>query len=98
MTISFIRSIPGGTIMAIDRKAEIIKAATESFSLYGYKNTTMDQVARLANVGKGTIYTFAKRDRKSTRLNSSHVAISYAVFCLKKKKKSKSMCVSNSEC
>src|SRR6202041_3635816 len=29
----------------------------------------------------------AKRDRKSTRLNSSHMSISYAVFCLKKKKK-----------
>src|SRR5438874_7719993 len=29
----------------------------------------------------------AKTDRKSTRLNSSHVEISYAVFCLKKKKK-----------
>src|SRR5690349_23040643 len=29
----------------------------------------------------------ASRDRKSTRLNSSHVEISYAVFCLKKKKK-----------
>src|SRR5207253_3953851 len=29
------------------------------------------------------------RDRKSTRLNSSHVAISYAVFCLKKKTKNK---------
>src|SRR6266498_5954475 len=28
-----------------------------------------------------------RRDRKSTRLNSSHVRISYAVFCLKKKKK-----------
>src|SRR5699024_11509197 len=28
----------------------------------------------------------ATRDRKSTRLNSSHVSISYAVFCLKKKK------------
>src|SRR5437870_7540725 len=28
-------------------------------------------------------------DRKSTRLNSSHVAISYAVFCLKKKKKTR---------
>src|SRR5437660_5556169 len=28
---------------------------------------------------------FSARDRKSTRLNSSHVAISYAVFCLKKK-------------
>src|SRR5690348_17466606 len=31
----------------------------------------------------------AMRDRKSTRLNSSHPSISYAVFCLKKKKKSK---------
>src|SRR5690554_7231196 len=30
---------------------------------------------------------FAFQDRKSTRLNSSHVRISYAVFCLKKKKK-----------
>src|SRR5690554_7607989 len=30
-------------------------------------------------------------DRKSTRLNSSHVRISYAVFCLKKKKKKKNM-------
>src|SRR5690606_42051098 len=30
-----------------------------------------------------------RRDRKSTRLNSSHVKISYAVFCLKKKKKEK---------
>src|SRR5690625_6718444 len=30
-----------------------------------------------------------RQDRKSTRLNSSHVAISYAVFCLKKKKKNK---------
>src|SRR5439155_25294241 len=30
-------------------------------------------------------------DRKSTRLNSSHVAISYAVFCLKKKKKKKKL-------
>src|SRR2546426_2218724 len=29
------------------------------------------------------------RDRKSTRLNSSHLVISYAVFCLKKKKKKK---------
>src|SRR5207302_6756302 len=29
---------------------------------------------------------FQRRDRKSTRLNSSHVKISYAVFCLKKKK------------
>src|SRR5690554_7500817 len=32
-------------------------------------------------------YVRAGEDRKSTRLNSSHVRISYAVFCLKKKKK-----------
>src|SRR2546426_12700531 len=31
-------------------------------------------------------------DRKSTRLNSSHLVISYAVFCLKKKKKKETMC------
>src|SRR2546427_3637118 len=33
------------------------------------------------------------RDRKSTRLNSSHSQISYAVFCLKKKKNNKRMCI-----
>src|SRR5690606_41891529 len=32
---------------------------------------------------------YLRRDRKSTRLNSSHVKISYAVFCLKKKNTSK---------
>src|SRR5689334_24107597 len=34
-----------------------------------------------------TTSTSCPRDRKSTRLNSSHSSISYAVFCLKKKKK-----------
>src|SRR5690606_5876300 len=34
-----------------------------------------------------TFWAEKNRDRKSTRLNSSHVKISYAVFCLKKKKK-----------
>src|SRR3712207_7495072 len=37
--------------------------------------------------GSGQIQQFG--DRKSTRLNSSHANISYAVFCLKKKKKTK---------
>src|SRR5207253_9431173 len=41
---------------------------------------------RGASFGSFTIF-LQKLDRKSTRLNSSHVAISYAVFCLKKKKK-----------
>src|SRR5690554_7444639 len=36
-------------------------------------------------------------DRKSTRLNSSHVRISYAVFCLKKKKKKKKNSIHNNK-
>src|SRR3712207_6907644 len=40
--------------------------------------------ARLAHVGDRTCLEMI-RDRKSTRLNSSHANISYAVFCLKKK-------------
>src|SRR2546429_3760318 len=46
-------------------------------------------------IGKDLILRYAERqsqdqiDRKSTRLNSSHGYISYAVFCLKKKKKDK---------
>src|SRR5690554_7575128 len=35
---------------------------------------------------KNKVVEIPLRDRKSTRLNSSHVRISYAVFCLKKKK------------
>src|SRR5437868_7137710 len=35
----------------------------------------------------GALRVLNDEDRKSTRLNSSHVSISYAVFCLKKKKK-----------
>src|SRR2546422_8024498 len=43
---------------------------------------------RLAACGAGIhVGAFGSRDRKSTRLNSSHGYISYAVFCLKKKKK-----------
>src|SRR5438067_9406803 len=38
-----------------------------------------------AHTSRGRI-AVGERDRKSTRLNSSHVSISYAVFCLKKKK------------
>ncbi|TYR74975.1 TetR/AcrR family transcriptional regulator [Rossellomorea vietnamensis] len=49
-----------GDSLSIDRKKQIIDAATKSFSLFGYKATTMDQVSKLANVGKGTIYNFFK--------------------------------------
>src|SRR5690606_41291754 len=39
----------------------------------------------LYKIKKGKMERYLDKDRKSTRLNSSHVKISYAVFCLKKK-------------
>ncbi|MBD8498347.1 TetR/AcrR family transcriptional regulator [Paenibacillus arenosi] len=44
--------------MSLDRRKQIIDAAAKSFALFGYKATTMDQIAKIAQVGKGTIYTF----------------------------------------
>src|SRR5882757_10899013 len=46
---------------------------------------------RCAAPGGSDRHGTAARDRKSTRLNSSHANISYAVFCLKKKKKNTDM-------
>src|SRR5207245_9107472 len=47
------------------------------------------EAARVARGRTGRVHRIGRvgRDRKSTRLNSSHGSISYAVFCLKKKKK-----------
>src|SRR2546426_8022104 len=42
--------------------------------------------------GQGDIHEQVVPDRKSTRLNSSHLVISYAVFCLKKKKNKNETC------
>src|SRR3712207_9006302 len=47
----------------------------------------LGEVARRELVGVDDQQPTAGEDRKSTRLNSSHANISYAVFCLKKKKK-----------
>src|SRR5690349_23619372 len=58
----------------------------------GAKVTLVDGTpgGRTVRFNKGQLQSLDSRtklDRKSTRLNSSHVEISYAVFCLKKKKK-----------
>src|SRR5207253_11186175 len=66
------------------RKVERIGARSVSRSIRLRLGRLPEHAGRLARA-KANRTTHA--DRKSTRLNSSHVAISYAVFCLKKKKK-----------
>src|SRR5438874_9649700 len=57
---------------------------------FGYKHGSPHDVDLLFDVRHLPNPHFEQEvDRKSTRLNSSHVEISYAVFCLKKKKKNK---------
>src|SRR5947208_8787165 len=50
------------------------------------RHMTFEIIAKLKGDGH-TVLLVEQKDRKSTRLNSSHQIISYAVFCLKKKKK-----------
>src|SRR2546426_2571435 len=64
---------------------EIPKEGTLLPETYKFsRGTTREQVIqRMQQAQKRAV----QEDRKSTRLNSSHLVISYAVFCLKKKKK-----------
>src|SRR5437870_4014904 len=51
------------------------------------RQDVLKEIAHLHTIGVGAFFNFGSgqdEDRKSTRLNSSHVAISYAVFCFKK--------------
>src|SRR5438045_7096620 len=65
-------------------------ATTEIYTLSLHDALPISRPRRLVG-GQGLRHRDARRcvpeDRKSTRLNSSHLGISYAVFCLKKKKK-----------
>src|SRR5207253_9149228 len=69
-----------------DIKSEIAKRHDEAVKRLQDWIALPSIAAENRNYPAGAEY-MAKLDRKSTRLNSSHVAISYAVFCLKKKKK-----------
>src|SRR2546426_6868286 len=63
---------------------------TTLFRSIGALNGMRDRVTAKGEPGSfsmANMLTNDRTDRKSTRLNSSHLVISYAVFCLKKKKK-----------
>ena len=61
--------------------------AMEDYEYGVQKDEQMEELI-LSESQYGVFYNL-KVDRKSTRLNSSHLVISYAVFCLKKKRKKK---------
>jgi len=67
------------------RQDELLKQKADAAKLQKDFKTTGAQMLGVRDI---TDFT-TQRDRKSTRLNSSHQIISYAVFCLKKKKKNK---------
>src|SRR5215211_8593306 len=64
-------------------------ATTEIYTLSLHDALPISSTAcpRRPHAARGRARSRSRRDRKSTRLNSSHTVISYAVFCLKKKKK-----------
>src|SRR5690625_5511315 len=84
VVVTSIRRSPCRTVIATGT----VWVAFETKKVNGIKNSFQVQmkkkIRRTDSVGRLIGYTTCHRDRKSTRLNSSHVAISYAVFCLKK--------------
>src|SRR5690625_6163108 len=68
--------------------AEIVKSGYKVIITHG-NGPQVGNILRQNELAKDTVPSLpldvCSADRKSTRLNSSHVAISYAVFCLKKK-------------
>src|SRR5258708_10805243 len=68
-----------GAVSAFDRRVDDWVQARRS--------SRSDAISRAFRNGGEPVVVFGIPDRKSTRLNSSHQIISYAVFCLKKKKK-----------
>src|SRR2546430_9109608 len=62
------------------------KTFCEQFTVDAFLTPRSERTVDESSIRKGELALIVKTDRKSTRLNSSHSQISYAVFCLKKKK------------
>src|SRR5438034_3247764 len=81
-----IRRPPRSTLFPTRRSSDLDQAPLRS-SPKGAGATARARRRAVAERRAARRRAEAGRDRKSTRLNSSHTVISYAVFCLKKKKK-----------
>src|SRR2546426_6595477 len=73
------------------RDAAKSAAAVKEANNRAAKLDALAKKARREATGREAAAERARLDRKSTRLNSSHLVISYAVFCLKKKKENRSL-------
>src|SRR5258707_9953013 len=82
-----LRAELNGALAAIFSNTRRSPAAIASARLRSVMSVMLARISRRLELGKRTNRTSQGIDRKSTRLNSSHANISYAVFCLKKKKK-----------
>src|SRR3712207_7423538 len=62
-----------------------VDLAVEEEGVQARRGTAAGEAPDLGRAREGVVEAGEQRDRKSTRLNSSHANISYSVFCLKKK-------------
>src|SRR5690625_6714699 len=84
--------ITGISLLIIAIITITIITSKKNYVALPYNNLSLEEVGQVKEEldSRNVDYIIEDEgDRKSTRLNSSHVAISYAVFCLKKKKKKK---------
>src|SRR3712207_6968563 len=86
-----IRRPPRSTLFpytTLFRSFRMILDAEDDIEVVGEASDGLEAVAAAKRLKPDVVLMDIRIDRKSTRLNSSHANISYAVFCLKKKKKS----------
>src|SRR3712207_7509976 len=76
---------PGSRQLVVEADAQLAELVRSSFGTAGFRLRVGDARAELPRLRQGESDLVVAEDRKSTRLNSSHANISYAVFCLKKK-------------
>src|SRR5690349_23962960 len=82
-----IRRPPRSTLFPTRRSSDLARVAGDVLDLAALQRVVACTAEDVRRKRLAMAWVSGVTDRKSTRLNSSHVEISYAVFCLKKKKK-----------